>query len=128
MIYTDAWIEEGYFDERAVSRIRDVEVEIGTQTIRVEWREGLHACRYEGTRNGQGHFLLRSEDSDGDATLHRFQLSTILEGFWKRNDQSGFWRVHLPLTAMADIAKLPKRRKPAAAKRKKPVRRAKKVA
>lgn len=120
---TSALIEKGYFDERPVQRVQNTAVEIGVRTILVEWREGSRAYRYEGVRTGQGHFLLNSDDGAGSATLHRFQNSTILEGFWKQNGKSGFWRVHLPEETMAEVIQMPKAGIPAAAGRRKPARR-----
>ena len=104
---TNAWIEIGYFDERPVQRVRNAVVEIGVRTIFVEMREDARLVRFEGARTGQGHFLLRGDNGAGDATLHRFKDSTILEGFWKRNSKSGFWRVHLPQDALSDVIRLP---------------------
>lgn len=124
MRYTNALIEKGYFDERPILRVRDVVVDIGVRTILVEWREVSRVQRYEGVRTGQGHFLLRSDEgAEGDATLHRFQHSTILEGFWKRNGKSGFWRIHLPDETLAAVIRLPKAGMQAAAGRRKPARR-----
>jgi hypothetical protein len=128
MKYTSARIDLGYFDQRPVQRVRKAVIEIGVRTILVEWWEGSRALRYEGVRNGQGHFLLRGDDGAGTATLHRFQNSTILEGFWKRNGKSGFWRVHLPQAATAEVIRLPKVGIPSAARRKKSSRRIRVVA
>lgn len=125
MKYTNALLEKAYFDERPVLRARTATVEMSARSILVEWMEGSREFRYEGVRTGQGHFILRGDGGVGEATLHRFQYSTILEGFWKRNSRSGFWRIHLPGETVADVIQLP-RPKPsvlAAAKRSKPLRR-----
>lgn len=125
MKYSNILIEKGYFDERPVLRVRDAEVELVLQTICVEWKEGVRKFRFTGVRSGQGHFVLHNEDGAGDATLHRFQYSTIMEGFWKRNNKSGFWRIHLPDNTLAKVTQLPKPKVAAAAatKRRKPARR-----
>jgi hypothetical protein len=123
MRYTSVRIDLGYFDQRPIDRVRKAVVEIGMRTILVEWWEGSRALRYEGVRNGQGHFLLRSDNGAGSATLHRFQHSTILEGFWTRDGKNGFWRVHLPQEATAEVIRMPKAGNPSAARRRKPARR-----
>ena len=99
MKYPNAWIERAYFDDRPARRFDDARVEIEARTIVVEWRDGDQTVRYQGARNGQGHFLLHGEDHQDNATLHRFEHSVILEGFWKHHGDSGFWRVHLPETS-----------------------------
>ena len=107
MNYTSVLMEKGYFDERPVLRIRDAALNLSARTIRVEWREGSRAFRYEGVRTGQGHFMLRGDGHAGSATLHRFQYSNILEGFWQRKGKSGFWRVHLPQALPTKVTRLP---------------------
>lgn len=123
MRYTNAWMERGFFDERPVERARNAIVEIGWRTILVEWHECSRVFRYEGVRNGQGHFLLRSDDGAGNASLHRFQYSTVLEGFWKRNNRSGFWRVHLPEDTQSAQSRLPRAGISPATRRRKQARR-----
>ena len=122
MNYKNALIEKGYFDERPVLRVRAKSVDIGARAIVIEWQEGSRKCRFEGVRTGQGHFLLDGDDG-ASATLHRFQYSTILEGFWKRYAKSGFWRIHLPDETLSPAIALPKLKNAMATKPRKPARR-----
>ncbi len=56
---------------------------------------------WEGTEEVPGHYVLKAkgENVEGDATLHRFPKSTILEGYWTMNfgvgSIEGMWRVTL---------------------------------
>jgi hypothetical protein len=52
-------------------------------------------CTYRGHSVGVGHFRLKADGFRGDATLHRFAASTILEGFWIEEAQQGMWRIRL---------------------------------
>lgn len=130
MKYTNVLVEKAYYDERPALKVRTAIVEITARSIHVEWQEGSRKFRYEGVRTGQGHFILRDDGGVGEATLHRFQYSTILEGFWKRNSRSGFWRIHLPEETVASVVQLPRPNLlvRAAAKRSRPVRRFRAVA
>lgn len=56
---------------------------------------------WEGTEEAPGHYVCRvkGEDVGGDATLHRFPKSNILEGYWTMNlgvnAIDGMWRITL---------------------------------
>lgn len=108
MKYADVLLEKAYFDQRPVLRVRNATVDIGVRSIVVEWQEGTRKYRNEGVRTGQGHFILEAGDGAGKATLHRFQNSSILEGFWTTSSRSGFWRLHLPEDTVANVVSIPK--------------------
>jgi len=123
MKYANVLLEKAYFDQRPVFRVRNATVDIGTRSIVVEWQEGTRKFRSTGVRTGQGHFLLQAGDGAGNSTLHRFQNSSILEGFWTTNSKSGFWRLHLPDNTVANVVTIPKVLMATATKRPKPARR-----
>jgi hypothetical protein len=50
---------------------------------------------YKGEEQGQGHYLLESEEQQGRASLHRFPDSLILEGYWEEGGMKGMWRIEL---------------------------------
>lgn len=50
---------------------------------------------YKGEEQGQGHYLLESEEPQGRASLHRFPGSLILEGYWEEDGMKGMWRIEL---------------------------------
>ena len=69
-------------------------VEIDDKGIVVEY-EGDGTVQYRGSDKGIGHYLLRSKTVNGEASLHMFPLSTILEGCWFEGGDRGMWRITL---------------------------------
>ncbi|MBI5241393.1 MAG: hypothetical protein HY926_13050 [Elusimicrobia bacterium] len=50
---------------------------------------------WRGTETTPGHYQLRLDGGDGQASLHRFPDSTILEGYWREDGEDGMWRIEL---------------------------------
>lgn len=63
--------------------------------IKVEYDGGDGSVSYSGTEIGAGHYKLSADGFDGSATLHCFEGSTILEGFWIEDRRQGMWRIKL---------------------------------
>ncbi len=63
--------------------------------IKVEYEGGAGPVSYSGTEIGAGHYKLTADGFDGAATLHCFEGSNILEGFWIEDRRQGMWRVTL---------------------------------
>ena len=83
-----------YGDGRAEGR-SDCQVRLGDGRVAVLYdiEGGEHS--YEGPEIGQGHFHLRAAAPDGEATLHCFPDSKILEGWWLEDGVVGMWRIEL---------------------------------
>lgn len=63
--------------------------------ILVEYEDAGRSYHYTGIEKGEGHYQLHCADNHGEATLHRFADSTILEGFWRESGEHGMWRIKL---------------------------------
>ena len=50
---------------------------------------------YKGQEQGKGHYLLESDVPFGRGSLHRFEGSQILEGYWEAEGSKGMWRIEL---------------------------------
>lgn len=50
---------------------------------------------YKGQEQGKGHYLLESDEPFGRGSLHRFEGSQILEGYWEEDGSKGMWRIEL---------------------------------
>jgi hypothetical protein len=74
----------------------ECEVRLSGGTIAVDYEEedGSRTV-YEGSEVGLGHFRLASSSVKGKATLHRFEGSDMLEGFWSQGGYVGMWRIQL---------------------------------
>lgn len=71
-------------------------VRIDEDLVIIEYiHDNLEQCVYRGHSIGTGHFRLKADGFRGDATLHRFEESNILEGFWIEEAQQGMWRIRL---------------------------------
>jgi len=75
-------------------------VEIDGNRIRVWYAEedengNPGVTTYSGTENGAGHYVLLASEKNGEATLHRFEDSDILEGYWMEQTTRGMWRIKL---------------------------------
>lgn len=64
--------------------------------VSYEVENGGHIV-YQGTEKGNGHYELSAPNVNGKATLHMFEKSRILEGYWAEEDEDwrGMWRVRL---------------------------------
>jgi len=68
-------------------------VRLEADRVRVEDGESY---AYGGTAHGGGHYQLRCEGyPECRATLHRFEGSAFLEGFWVEESSQGMWRIRL---------------------------------
>lgn len=73
------------------------EVRIDGKYIVVSYMEKGRATAviYKGTEHEPGHYELSNKDVKGRATLHRFNGSNFLEGWWQENGMQGMWRITL---------------------------------
>lgn len=111
-------LEIGYFDDRAAKRSAVALASLDRVGMTLMVREDGERVVYHGERRGQGHYLLRAAETGAEATLHRFADSTILEGFWRKGRERGFWRLHLSLSAPLELAEgRPRPRRPKSAVR-----------
>lgn len=87
-----------YYYERAAEFDVHGEVRFSDNMLIVsyELENGTHVV-YQGTEKGKGHYELRAPIVNGKATLHMFDHSKILEGYWFEEDEnwSGMWRIRL---------------------------------
>ena len=82
-----------YSDDEAWSGPCSVRLEPGR--ILVEYEDEGRFYQYIGTESGEGHYHLRCAENHGEASLHRFADSAILEGFWSEGGVHGMWRIKL---------------------------------
>jgi hypothetical protein len=68
----------------------------------VEYDDEGQRKQYRGFRGHDGnfdaghfHLSMKSADSTGIATLHRFEDSSVLEGYWAEDGYRGMWRIKL---------------------------------
>lgn len=87
--YTSVWYSG------AVYRDRPCRVRMGDGHIEVSYDEDDGPVRYSGTEIGTGHFRLKSTEAEGEATLHMFPGSRIMEGYYVERGESGLWRIEL---------------------------------
>jgi hypothetical protein len=85
-----------YYDTTSAD-ISDCEVRIDGKDIIVSYREEDEQLSviWQGTEHGSGHYELTLEAGQGRASLHRFEKSTFLEGWWKEQGEEGMWRIEL---------------------------------
>ncbi|OGR74265.1 MAG: hypothetical protein A2089_03755 [Elusimicrobia bacterium GWD2_63_28] len=76
------------------------DVRIEGAKIVVSYFNRLHVV-WQGAETAAGHYVckMKGENVSGDATLHKFPKSNILEGFWTMksgvNGFEGMWRITL---------------------------------
>ena len=51
--------------------------------------------QYNGTDQGNGHFLLKSDEVRGKASLHMFAGATLMVGNWTEGGDRGMWQIQL---------------------------------
>ncbi|WP_417811916.1 hypothetical protein [Thalassospira alkalitolerans] len=73
------------------------EVKIENQSIEVCYRDNDSTpfLSYFGEEKSKGHYVLHSQNRNGTATLHCFENSNKLEGYWNENGTEGMWRITL---------------------------------
>jgi hypothetical protein len=99
---TEAWIDATYdalfFDGWTPHTDRVCHVLFDGGQIKVRYVDGEgNTVVYVGNERGPGHFELtaRKADGDGKATLHRFEASNVLEGYWCEGTVRGMWRISM---------------------------------
>jgi hypothetical protein len=96
-VFQECTIDFFYYDEGADVEIEG-EVKIDDSRIVVSYEsEDEGYVVYQGIEKGKGHYELRASAVNGRATLHMFENSSFLEGFWyEQNDgRRGMWRIKL---------------------------------
>lgn len=102
-----------YFHGAQAADSYDCEVRLGQDgSIAVGYESENGRCLYLGSGNGDGHFVLTCEEVRGRASLHRFDDSLILEGYWEESGERGMWRIELgetsdAATGMEEMDELP---------------------
>ncbi len=80
--------------EAAESSVCEVRItEKGEIVVSYETDDGYTV--YKGQELGKGHYLLESDEPFGRGSLHRFEGSQILEGYWEEDGSKGMWRIEL---------------------------------
>lgn len=78
-----------------------VKVRVDNGQILVEYLQNGCFVQYTGQEVGAGHYKLTCRQLDGQASLHSFPSSSILEGYWKESGSKGMWRIVLGIAAPA---------------------------
>jgi hypothetical protein len=99
---TEGWVEATYdalfFDASTPHTDRTCQVLLHGGHIKVRYvDDDGNPVQYVGTENGPGHFELTAlmADGDGKATLHKFERSNVLEGYWCEGAIRGMWRIRI---------------------------------
>jgi hypothetical protein len=99
---SEAWVDATYetlfFDgwDPHTDRACQVLLHDGQIKVRYVDDEG-NTVLYVGVERGPGHFELtaRKANGDGKATLHQFEASNVLEGYWCEGIVRGMWRIRI---------------------------------
>lgn len=94
-VWKNAKVDTVYYDETEADEGDDCEIRIDGDQIVVSYEDDEGVVLYKGKNHGNGHFQLSSPERNGKATLHMFEGSKILEGFWIQDGNKGFWRISL---------------------------------
>jgi hypothetical protein len=95
MIWNNCKADHLFYDQGAAIDV-SCNVELNGDKIRVWYESGNGTTLvYEGKEIGVGHFELHAPSVNGRATLHMFNGSKVLEGFWVENGYRGMWRIIL---------------------------------
>ncbi len=84
-----------YEDKTPVYKRQDCQVKLEGDEIVVDYKDERGIVLYKGKEKGQGHYLLKCPEKQGEASLHRFSEAEILDGYWREEGYEGFWRIHL---------------------------------
>jgi hypothetical protein len=84
-----------YNEEAAVTNESGYEVKIDDKEIVVSYEDDIGRVEYRGKNKGTGHFQLACPERKGEASLHQFAGSAILEGYWVESGYRGMWRITL---------------------------------
>jgi len=95
MIYLKSKMEIAYLDgnlqEEEPCELTITEGFPGKRSIQVTYDDKKRT--YLGKEEGEGHFVLSSDNGNSHATLHMFKGGDRLEGRWKEGGQTGFWSI-----------------------------------
>lgn len=97
-VVKECTIEFFYYDQGAEVEVEgEVRFDDTRISVSYEIEDGGYVV-YQGTEKGKGHYELRAPSINGRATLHMFDSSRILEGYWaerEEDDIRGMWRIRL---------------------------------
>jgi hypothetical protein len=82
-----------YYDDIAETGI-ECQVRTNRDEIVVSYNDDGPVV-YKGIKKGKGHFELKAPKINGRASLHMFENSKFLEGFWDEDGYKGMWRIWL---------------------------------
>lgn len=94
-IWNNARMDIAFYDDSPALARRRCDVRLNRGVITVSGLFDGVEVTLQGMRRGQGHYHLSAPGSAMQATLHRFNESEILEGFWTKGGRRGFWRITL---------------------------------
>jgi hypothetical protein len=94
-VWEDARVDTVYYDERVADENAPCDVRIDGDQIVVSYEDEEGKVVYTGKSHGPGHYHLAAPERKGTATLHKFEGSKFLEGFWIEDGWKGFWRITL---------------------------------
>lgn len=93
-VWNNSLMDIVYYDKTEACEQDPCEVRIEGNEIVVSYDDDVPVV-FKGHLNGPGHFELACAEVNGKATLHMFEGSKILEGFWLEGGEKGFWRITL---------------------------------
>lgn len=94
-IWKNSRMDSVYYDDTEALEDEPCEVRIDGDLIVVSYEDDDGVVIYKGKSQGAGHFQLTAPERNAKATLHMFEGSKILEGFWIEEGYKGFWRITL---------------------------------
>lgn len=94
-VWKDCTMTLVYYDERTSDEGDLCDVKIDRENITVSYKEDNTFVIYKGHDMGGGHFHLHCKEKNGETILHLPEGGDILEGYWKEDNDLGFWRIHL---------------------------------
>lgn len=97
-IWKNSRFDTFYYDDEADCN-EPCEVRIDGGRIVVSYESDGDQIVYSGNERGTGHYELTAPQANGRATLHMFEESRVLEGWWEEMwDETkvrGMWRIFI---------------------------------
>lgn len=84
-----------YYGSESAKFNQACEVKIDGKDISISYDIDGRTTLYSGMDHGNGHFELGSDAIKSKATLHRFNESMFLDGWWTEEGNVGMWRITL---------------------------------